>query len=145
LGSPVGRDWFPVPATEGLVTYGSLTSAPATPADVANATVHAEDALRLAAGLGSFGDGQLSPSVTLREVTASTVFDPNAKSLFRAWTGPARPAWVIVWRNAHPVLHGPVTMSAEARAALEASMHCIDVVAVDAADGTALDMEQVCK
>jgi hypothetical protein len=120
------------------VDYGTgLVSKPASSRDVPSISLQeaASSAGQIAAGLVT---GQ--PEVALRRVNYDPAMGPATDQL----TVTDRLAWVAIYRNSPPRIHGPISLSAIERASMADALTCVFVVVVDAHTGVGIDSEQIC-
>jgi hypothetical protein len=125
------------PSRVTRINYSPMLISDPLPSPAPEIAVTSEEALAIARrGQVLSSDMQPgTPTATLRMVTVGPPEDHPA----------ARPAWVLTWRNSKPVVHGPVTLSAERRAELIANLNCVFVVVVDAGSGSAEYAAQFCR
>ena len=139
------------------IRYGaSLVTRPPRPGD--RPALTEADALAIADGFGFGGTKtQGQRNVVLRRIdwTICGWTEPEGLSGVAEETRIAvgahgRPhsdvlAWVIEYPESRPIVHGPMTMSDEARREIEASLVCSFMIVLDATTGECIDSTQYCR
>lgn len=130
--------------SSSVVDYGTgLISSPATV--LAAPSITLQTAL-VSAASDTAGLVSGSPDTALRQVS----FDPaHGAPIPSGMNDDLRVdstlAWVIVYRDTPAVVSGPITLPSSEVSKIRASRRCVWLVVVNAATGTGIDNEQICR